>query len=125
MSIGKKELQEILDFDYGSYLLEFNEKINTLTMENERLKKIISSKNEMIHQLEDCILDQSPKTSSIESMDSIETIDDNQGNVKTQDNQTIVINTQNSYIQIQKMLYKNGLFRHPKMVKKILQNNQL
>ena len=119
------EIQDLLDFDFESYLLEFNKKITLLTSENDRLKQIIVQKNELIHQLEECIISSSVIEYS-KNDDSIKEklIKDDLINeelikydtIKNADEEHHNIN----YAQLEKYLIKNGLYRHPKMVMKYM-----
>ncbi len=133
------EIRDILNFDFESYLLEFNQKISFLSLENERLKKIIDQKNDVIHQLEDCILTTSENPSETPSEITLETsIEQESTNTSVKqiginkENQHEESNEEESnehkedhinYIQFEKYLFRKGLYRHPKMVQKYLHHN--
>ena len=111
MSFNKNKLSELLDLDLDSYLLELNEKITLLMNENERLKKIIVQKNKLIQQLEECILlstNETPNETPNETLN------------ETPSHENTNVGNYINYVHFENYLYKNGLYRHPKMVMKYI-----
>lgn len=86
-----------LDSDIESFLLRLQEQVTRLTLENESLRTIIQTKNRTIYQLEDYILKQTPTDNEVHRGGETQT------------------KTPLDPKKIENMLYKRGMFVHPKL----------